>query len=83
MAQPATLPLRISKFPSEKSIIDSEKTRLGNIEEVTAELMHQHNAVEDDLLGALQNILDEAKNTQQFPHRIEAVPTADPSSSVP
>ena len=34
-------------------------------------------------MGALQNLLDEARNTQQFPCRIEVTPTTDPSSSVP
>ena len=34
-------------------------------------------------MGALQNLLDEARNTQQFPRRIEVTPTTDPSSSVP
>ena len=34
-------------------------------------------------MGALQNLLNEARNTQQFLHRIEVTSTTDPSSSVP
>ncbi len=82
-ALPATPPLPSNKFSSAKSALDLEGARLGNIGRVTDELMRRRDAAEDDVLGALQGLLDEEKNAQQFPHRIEAMPTTDPSSSVP
>ena len=80
MALPAT-PLLPGRFPSEKSVLDLAGVRLGNIQRITDDLMSRHKDAENDVLGA--NLFDEARNTQQFPCRIEVTPTADPSSSVP
>ena len=57
--------------------------RLGNIQRITDDLTSRHENTENDIVGALLNLLDEARNAQQFPRRIEVTPTTDPSSSVP
>ena len=83
MALPAMPPLQRSRFPSEKSVLNSERTCLESVEQITTELMHRFDAKENNVLGALQSLFDETKDAQQFPHKIEAIPTANPSSSVP
>ena len=45
--------------------------------------MSQREDAENNVLGALQNLLDKARNTQQFPCRIEVTPMTNPSSSMP
>ena len=82
MALPATPPLP-GRFPSEKSALDLAGVRLGNIQCITDDLMSRREDAENDVLGALLNLLDKARNTQQFLRRIEVTPTTDPSSSVP
>ena len=81
MALPAAPPLP-GRFPSEKSALDLAGIRLGNIQHITDDLMSRREDAENDVLGALLNLLNEARNTQQFPCRIEVTPTTDPSSSV-
>ena len=70
MALPATPPLP-GRFPSEKSALDLAGICLGNIQCITEDLMSQHKDAENDILGVLLNLLNEARNTQQFPCRIE------------
>ena len=81
MALPATPPLP-GRFPSEKSALDLAGIRLGNIQRITDDLTSRREDAENDVLGALLNLLDEARNTQQFPCRIEVTPMTNPSSSV-
>ena len=82
MALPTTPPLP-GRFPSEKSALDLAGICLGNIQRITDDLMSRHEDAENDILGELLNLLDEARNTQQFPCRIEVTPITDLSSSVP
>ena len=82
MALPATPPLP-GRFPPEKSALDLAGVRLGNIQRITDDLTSRREDAENDVLGALQNLLDKARNTQQFPCRIEVTPTTDLSSSMP
>ena len=81
MALPAAPPLP-GRFPSEKSALDLAGVRLGNIQCITDDLMSRCEDAENDVLGALLNLLNKARNTQQFPCRIEVTPTTNPSSSV-
>ena len=82
MALPTTPPLP-GRFPSEKSALDLAGVRLGNIQCITDDLMSRHEDAENNVLGVLLNLLDKARNTQQFWCRIEVTPITDPSSSVP
>ena len=79
---PPTTPLLPGRFPSEKSALDLAGICLGNIQHITDDLMSQREDAENDILGALLNLLNEARNTQQFLHRIEVTPMTDLSSSM-
>ena len=81
MALPTT-PLLPGRSPSEKSALDLAGIHLGNIQHITDDLMSQHEDAENDILGVPLNLLNEARNTQQFPHRIEVTPMTDLSSSM-
>ena len=83
MALPTTPPLP-GRFPSGKSALDLAGVRLGNIQHITDDLTSQCEGedAENDVLGVLLNLLDEARNTQQFLCRIEVTPMTNPSSSV-
>ena len=82
MALPTT-PLLPGRFPSEKSALDLAGVCLGNIQHITDDLMSRCEDAENNVLGVLLNLLDEARNTQQFLCRIEVTPMTDPSSPVP